>query len=440
MNTYAEEEAPPEIPENLPQHDMVAEQSVLGGMLLQNNVIDDVMGELMPPDFYQPKHELIARAIATVFQRNEVADPITVADELRRTEKLARAGGDVYLHQLTSIVPTAANAGYYARVVHELAVKRRLVSVGQRIQGMGNASEGDVAEMVERANVELASVVSGRRKTVRPMGESFLELIEDLDTKPEFLPSPWESLNKLIGGFAPGGFYVIAARPGAGKSIAALQCAAVLAHYGMVAFSSLEMTERELQKRLIAQFGPVHMGDLRNHTLSEDQWLRLREATVRVKEAPIFVDEDAGATMASIRAHARAVGRKGKLSAIIIDYLQLVSGEGRERREIVDELSRQAKQLAKDMNVPVIAAAQLKRAGARKGLPGLEDLREAGGIEQNADVVLLLDRDPERKPDDLTVVVGKNRHGNVGKFTLQWQGQFARLRDKTWSPPMLFEE
>lgn len=432
-------DAPPAEPEDEPRWDLIAEQSVLGGMMLSARAIDDVMETLRPGDFYDPKHELIVLAIAAVRNRNEPVDPITVGEELRRSHKLERAGGAHYLHKLTSITPTAANAGFYAATVQQMAVKRRLVAAGTRIQQMGYASEGEVDDLVEAARSELESVSTGRRRVLHTIGETFMEMVDALDSKPEFLPTPWRSLDRLIGGFAPGALYVVAARPGSGKSLAVLQCAAQLAHAGMVAFSSLEMTERELQMRLVAQYGPVHMTALRNHSLSEDQWKRVVEAKAAVQDAPIFVDEDAGASMVSIRAHARAVSRKGKLTGIIIDYLQLVAGEGKDRREIVDELSRQAKHLAKDMNVPVIAAAQLKRAGARKGLPGLDDLREAGGIEQNADVVLLLDRD-EKRPHELTVVVAKNRQGDAGKFTLQWQAQFARLQDKVWSPTALFDE
>lgn len=423
----------------LPQHDLIAEQSVLGGMLLSVRAVDDVIDALQPADFYQPKHELIARAIGTVHGRGEPVDPITVSEELRRTEKLSRAGGAAYLHELTSIVPTAANAGFYAATVRELAGKRRMVAAGIRIQGMGNASEGVVDDLVERARVELDKVTSGRRRGLKPMGASFDQLFTELDSEPEFLPSPWEALNKIIGGFARGNLYIIAARPGGGKSVALLQAAATLAHKGLVAFSSLEMTELELQKRLLAQFGDVHMTSLRNHTLSSEEWERLAKARVAVQEAPIYVDENSGAAMADIRAHARAVGRKGHLAGVAIDYLQLIKGDGRDRREVVDALSRQAKQLAKDLRVPVIAAAQLKRAGSRKGLPTMDDLRESGGLEQDADVVLLLDRDRERRPDEVAVVVAKNRHGDVGRFTLRWQAQFARLRDRAWSPTALFE-
>lgn len=442
---YTDADAPPAEDDMhvAPQHDVLAEQSVLGGMMLSAAAIVDVVDEIRPGDFYLPKHELIARAIGALAGRGEPVDAITVTDELRRTEQLTKAGGAAYLHELTAIVPTASNAGFYASTVRELAGKRRMVAAGIRIQAMGNSSEGAVDDMMDRARQELDSVPTGQRRGLAPMGESFGDLFDELASKPTYLPTPWEALNKIIGGFAPECLYVIAARPGGGKSIALLQCAAKLAHHGMVSFSSLEMSKRELQKRLLAQYGEVHLEALRTHSLSDDDWLRLAGARQAVQAAPIFVHEEGGATMAAIRAHAKAVARKGPLGGVAIDYLQLIAAEkkesSRDRREVVDGLSRQSKQLAKELGVPVLAAAQLKRAGSRKGLPTMEDLREAGGIEQDADVVILLHRD-EKRPHHVDVIVAKNRHGEIGRFRLMWQGQYARLRDRPWSPVALYED
>lgn len=444
MTDPRDEDAPPpdESPAAEPQYNMLAEQSVLGGMMLSTSAVEDVIDVMLPSDFYQPKHEIIALAIGNLHGRNEPTDVIAVTSELARTEKLTRAGGAAYLHELTSLVPTASNAGYYADIVKELAVKRRLVATGLRITAMGNASEGDVEQLVDRARTEIESVLTGKRRSLRMIGDSFTVLVDQLAEKPTYAPSPWESLDKLIGGLAPGALYVLAARPGAGKSIAALNIAAHMAHQGMVSFSSLEMTEMELQKRLLAQFGPVHMTQLRNHTLSDDDWKRVAEAKARVQGAPIFVDETAGVTVAHIRSHAKSVGRRGKLAAVVVDYLQLVKGDGQSRQEIVGTVARHLKDLAKDLDVPVIAAAQAKRAGERRGartLPGLDDLRESGDIENAADVVILMDRDKEKAPGDLKMIIAKNRHGELGQFTLQWQAQFARLRDKKWTPSGLFD-
>lgn len=441
MNTVEEDVPPPDVPSDEPQYDLLAEQSVLGAMMLSRNAIDDVMEVMVPADFYQGKHELIGKTIAALVMKNDPVDVIAVTDALARTGELSRAGGAPYLHELTTAVPTASNAGYYAEIVKKLAVKRRLVAAGIRIQGMGNASEGDVDELVENARQELDAVVVSKRSKLRMIGHSFADLVESLDSKPTYLSTPWESLDRLIGGVAPGELMVIAARPGSGKSIATLQMAAHLAHTGMVALSSLEMTEEALQLRLLAQFGPVHMTVLRKHSLSGDDWVRVAEAKSRVQDAPIFVDDTPGATLAHIRGHVRAVARRGRLAAVFVDYLQLVHGEGQSRQEVVSGVAEGLKALAKDLRVPVIAAAQLKRAGMGRGrqLPTLDDLRESGGIENAADVVLLFDRNKEKSPQDLTVIVAKNRSGEQGKFTLQWQAEYARLRDKAWSPTALFD-
>jgi len=435
---YTDHDAPPEEPKDEPRWDLVTEQSVLGAMLISKTAVDDVMDELRPGDFYDPRHELIARAIGALVSKNMPVDPLTVVEELRATEKLRQAGDAHYIHYVHGVPPTAANAGYYAQTVKSLAVKRRLTQAGMRIQAMGSASEGEVEELVDQARSEVEGILVGKRRQLHPVGDTLLELVEELNTKPTFTPSPWESLDKLIGGFAPGNLIVFAARPGSGKSIAALQVAAGMAHYGMVAFCSLEMTEKELQKRLLAQYGPVHMTALRNHSLNEDDWKRVAEAKTRVQGAPIFIDDEAGVTLAHIRSHARSVQRRGKLVMIVVDYLQLVKAEGNSRQEEVAEVAQGLKNLAKDFQVPVLAAAQLRRAGDQRGpkrLPTLDDLRESGAIEQAADVVVLMDRpDKEKKPNDLVMVVGKNRHGDAGKFTLAWEAQFARLRDRSWNP------
>jgi replicative DNA helicase len=440
---YTDHDAPAEdgtAPE--PRWDLLTEQSAIGGMLLDPRVIDDVMDELVPSDFYHPKHELIAKTIGSLHRKNLPTDVIAVTDELTNAGELRRAGGADYLHLLTGIVPTAANAGYYARLIKKLAVRRRLVEVGMSITSFGYASEGDSEELIEKARVLLDSVVAGQRVIVRPIGETFEELITALDTDPVYVPSPWESLDRLIGGFAPGALYVFAARPGAGKSIAALQIAASLARTGMVAVSSLEMTELELQTRLVAQFGPVHMTALRNHQLSNDDWKRVAEARSRVQGAPIFIDDTAGVTVAHIRSHARAVQRHGNLAGVIVDYLQLVDGEGQSRQEVVGGVAKALKHLAKDLGVPVIAAAQAKRSPKNRGaraMPDMDDLRESGDIENNADVIVFLDRDKEKTPDDVTMVVAKNRHGKLGQFRLRWQAEYARFLDRKWTPTALID-
>lgn len=416
---------------------MLAEQSALGAMLISRDAVEDVMAVAQPEHFYVPKHELIARAIGTLVSQGHPVDAITVGDELQRTGVLSKAGGASYLHELASVPTTTTNAGYHAELVKNAARRRTLIEVGMRLVNRGYASEGTVDELEDSARRELEAATARAGRLVRPVGESFRSIIDSLESKPEFLSTPWASIDKLIGGFAPGSLNVVAARPGQGKTIALLQAAAKLARSGMVAFCSLEMTEQELGVRLISQFGEVPMQSLRNHTLTQMEWRRVAEAVSAARAAPIFINDAGAQTLSSIRQHARAVARRGKLTGIAVDYLQLVHGEGPDRRVVVDATSRGLKQIAKDFNVPVIAAAQLNRPPQSRGAivePTLSSLREAGGIEQDADVVILLHRDAEKRPRDIKFIVAKNRHGELGSVKLDWQAHFARFLDKRWSP------
>jgi replicative DNA helicase len=771
-----------------PPHDLLAEQYTLGAMMLSKAAIDDVLEVVQGRDFYIPKHEVVFDAMTALVAAGDPVDVITVADALTKTGLLQRAGGAEYLHTLTGIPSTTANAGYHAEIVSKNAILRRLVEAGTRVVQMGYASEGEPIDLVANAQAELDEVLSARRHTARPIGATIDATFTSLETPATYIPTPWASIDKMIGGFAPGSLYVVAARPGEGKAldlnteiptptgwttmgelqvgdwvlgrdgnparvtaatevqhdrecfevelsdhttviadadhrwltdtrasrlgrelgdqvrttreilatlrvgteervnhsiaVAApvdlpdadlpidpyvfgywlgdgtsrtsvlsvgaqdleyvrgmltergfhidtkvdqsafrirfstspighdstkdsatkrlrllgviggkhipeiylrasrrqreellagmldsdgtvnapgnveyvttsariqegfaelvaslgiqlrqttkivagrdearsiarvskftpdrqvfrmprkavrlnltprptnlhryivdirpvpsrpvrcitvaspdhtylvtrsfvpthntnwvLQAATSLARVGVVAFSSLEMQESELHVRLFSQFGDVSMTSLRRHSLIEDEWIRTARALKSLRDAPIFIDESEQATVASVAAHARAVGRKGQLAGIVVDYLQLLDGEGQDRRVVVDKIAQSLKQLAKRLHVPVIAAAQLSRGergrGKERPLPTLRDLREAGGIEQAADVVLLLHRDAERRPHALRVIAAKNRHGTTGVVTLHWAGEFSRMEDRRWSPTTLYDD
>ncbi len=431
---YGDEDAPDEGPpgREVPWS-LIAEQSALGAMLLSRDAVEDVMAAVQPDHFYLPKHELIARAIGALVGKNHPVDVITVGDALQEAGALSKVGGAAYLHELAGIPTTTTNA----ELVKNAARRRTLIEVGTRLVNRGFASEGTVDELEDSARRELEAATSHAGRSVRRVGEAFRSIIDSLEAKPEFYPTPWGSIDRLIGGFAPGSLNVVAARPGQGKTIALLQIAAKLARSGMVAFNSLEMTEQELGVRLISHFGEVHMQSLRNHTLTQIEWKRVAEAVHAAGEAPIFINDAGAQTLSSIRQHARAVARRGKLTGIAVDYLQLVHGEGPDRRVVVDATSRGLKQIAKDFNVPVIAAAQLSRPQQSRGgpvEPTLASLREAGGIEQDSDVVMLLHRDADKRPHDIKFIVAKNRHGELGSVKLDWQAHFARFLDKRWSP------
>lgn len=421
-----------------------AERACLGGMLLSRDVVDEVIREVAPHDFYQPKHELIFRAIVALAHGGKPTDVIAVTRQLQEDGEIDRAGGVAYLHELAGDVLTASNAAYHASLVRECAVLRRLTDAGLRITGMGQSTEGNLDELINRARAELDKVDSIRRRGLRSIGDGLPALADSLEASPSYLPTPYESLDRIIGGFAPGSLYIVAARPGEGKSIALLQMALKLAHHGMVAFSSLEMTEAELQLRMVAQYGEVHMSALRNHQLSVQDWHRFADARKLVAGAPVFVDETPAVTIGEIRSHIAAVKRRGPLAGVCVDYLQLVRGTGADRRLQVEAVSAALKQMAKDFHVPVIAAAQLRRpervrGNAPRPLPTLADLRESGSIEQDADVVILHHRDV-KQPHVLKVIVAKNRHGETKSVDLAWEGHYSRLRDKVWSPTSVLDE
>lgn len=427
----------PQIP-----HDVFAEQSVLGAMMLHRDAIDDVMEAMRPSDLYLPKHEVIAVAIVRMAVAGKPVDVLTVTDELEASGEILRAGGSEYLHTLTSIPTTWANAGFYAERVARLAVRRGLLLASAEIRQSAESREGDVDDLLEKARAAIDRAASGQHRVLRAVHETMRDVIEDLDREPRFYRTPWHDLDEKIGGFEPGALYVIGARPGSGKTNMVLQCATALARAGQVAFSSLEMTEGQLQQRLLAQHGDVNIGAIRAHRIGQGDWDGIARANSFLQGAPIYIDDRASATIADIRAHARSVSRRGTLTGVCVDYLQLIrSGEAtgrRSRTEVVDQIAQDLHELAKDFEVPVIAAAQLKRAPQQRGrkrvLPTLEDLREAGGIEQAADAVLLLDRDPENKRSEIDVVVAKNRQGEQARFRLRWRGGFARMDDIPWTP------
>ncbi|PZE89959.1 replicative DNA helicase [Curtobacterium sp. MCBD17_008] len=422
--------------DDVQQFDQVAEQTVVGAMLLDRDAIWKALDVLTPADFYHPKHEHIARAAAALAERDEPSDTIAVINELEQQGLIKNVGGDAYLFQLTSMVATTANVGYHADIVRQKAIRRRLQQAGLRISQMGAATEGDPLKLVDEAQQTLELVAKNTRVEVHPVSDTIDATIARLSEKPEFMSTGFESLDKLIGGLAGGNLVVIGARPGEGKTIFGMNLATMLARRGMVVYVSLEMSEDELQLRLIAQFGEVHMKSLRNHSLNDEQRKRVSIARQKMQGAPIFID-DSSTTLAEMRAFIRSVSRRGQLAGVVVDYLQLMEGatEKQSRQEFVAGVSRSLKQLAKQLHVPVIALSQLNRSpeGRKTRTPLISDLRESGAIEQDADVVLLLSYD-RKTPADLTVAVAKNRHGENGEVSLIWQGQFARLRDRGWSP------
>lgn len=414
-----------------------AEISVIGAALLSRRALDEILPMLQPADFEDWRDETIWRAISNLANGGLAVDVITVSDELLKMGELERIGGAHILHQRTSEVPTASNAGYYAEIVLADAMRRRLKESAIAIAQIASG-EGSIEEQGERARGIIDQATKRGVRDAISIGDGVDEVLAELAEAPRYHPTPWKRLNDLISGWMPGGLYVVGARPGSGKTIMGLQAGERLTKDGAVAFSSLEMSSGDLTKRLFAMRGGIHMTSLSRNSLSPAAWDTVAQLRPEIARMPLFIDDRSHVTVAQIRAHARSVARRhGHLSAVVVDYLQLISGPAgnRPRHEVVGEISRSLKILARELDCPVIALCQLNRNSEGGGRPTLADLRESGTIEQDADVVILLQRekDPDDNPtDELRVIVAKNRQGRTGDFPMVWEGEFARLSTAGW--------
>jgi len=422
-----------------------AEASVLGAAMLAKTAAEIAVETLVASDFYVPKHEVIFEAIRGLLTRLEPVDPITVSDELQRRGDLARIGGPMLLHQLAGEVPTAANVNYYAEIVKDRAIARRLMAAGVRIVEASAGAVSDVDALVESARAEVDSVSPRVNRTLGWVGDDLAGLWTELaGGLVQVEPTGWGVLDNFIGGFRPGDLYVLGARPGIGKSVVALNVAAALAARGItVGFASLEMSAGELEKRLLSAESSVHLASVLDSRISASEWERLDVARERIASMRLSFF-DGAASLAQVMSYARTLHREGGLGLLVVDYLQLLGGSGKaENRQLeVSEFSRSLKLLARELQIPVLALSQLSRKSTERkgGEPMISDLRESGSLEQDASVVLLLHRNEEHASSKLKVIVAKNRHGRSGEVTLQWEGRFARAVEMPWSPTALLNE
>jgi len=427
--------------------DMLAEQCTLGGMLLSQEAIADVFDAVRGPDFYAPKHEIIYSAILELFNRGEPTDVITVTDQLSKTGELVRAGGADYLHTLTSIVPTAANAAFYADIVQEKATLRRLIEVGTKIAQMGYTAQGDITELVNQAQSDVYAVSKAGA------GEDYVPLFDSIDAAVELMenaqkrggemvgvPTGFQKLDEMTHGLHPGQLIILAARPAVGKSTLALDIArhASIKHNKPVIFFSLEMGRAEIAMRLLSAESRIYLQAMRKGNLSDNDWSRIASVRGEINSAPLYIDDSPNMTLVEIRAKCRRLAKRVGLEMIVIDYIQLMtSGKKVEsRQQEVSEFSRALKLLAKELGVPVIAISQLNRNSERSEnkKPELSHLRESGSLEQDADVVVLLHRDDiakkEEERDGLAeLIVAKQRNGPTGPVMVNFLGQFSKFED-----------
>ncbi|MFO6452303.1 MULTISPECIES: replicative DNA helicase [unclassified Aeromicrobium] len=432
---------------------MAAEQSVLGAMLLSKNAIDPATDLLESRDFYRPAHELIFDVITDLSGRGEPADAITVAAELTRRGEIGRIGGAAYLHDLVQGVPIAANVDYYAEIVHEKAVLRRLVEVGQQVAQLGQAGTGEIQDIVDRAQkavLDVDGTKSGEDYNVlSDLMSSTIDELEELETRSgevHGVMSGFPDLDRLTTGFKPGQMIVVAARPGVGKSTLGLDFVRNASiRQGMTsAIFSLEMTGSEIAMRLLSAEAKVAIHHMRAGSMSSRDWDAIGRAMAMVQAAPIVIDDSPNMTMPEIRSKARRIKKQHGLDFVVLDYLQLMtSGKKVENRQVeVSEFSRQIKLLAKELGVPVVAISQLNRGSEQRTdkTPQISDLRESGSIEQDADIVLLLNRPDahgageSERPGEADIIVAKNRSGPVNKVAVSFQGHYSRFTPMAREP------
>ncbi|CAB4851690.1 unannotated protein [freshwater metagenome] len=434
-------------PDRTPPQDIAAEQSVIGAMLLSKDAIADVVESLREGDFYRPAHQLIYAAILDLYGRGEPADAVTVSAELSRIGELGRVGGAPYLHTLVASVPTAANAGYYARIVSERAILRRLVEAGTRIVQMGYAGDGDVDMIVDRAQAAVYDLTDQRTsEDYLSLAEIMPGTLEEIDAIASRggvmagVPTGFADLDTLTNGFHPGQMIIIAARPAIGKSTVGLDLArsASIRHGLTSAIFSLEMSRNEIAMRLLSAEASIALNHLRAGTMSDADWQKLARKMSAVSEAPLFIDDSPNMTMMEIRAKCRRLKQRHDLRLVVIDYLQLMSSGKKveSRQQEVSEFSRSLKLLAKELQVPVVAISQLNRGPEMRTdkRPMMSDLRESGSLEQDADMVILLHREDayERespRAGEADFIVAKHRNGPTSTITVAFQGHYSRFVD-----------
>jgi replicative DNA helicase len=438
----------------VPPHSAEAEQSVLGGLLLENGAADRIADILGASDFYSDAHRVLFDAIMSLIADNKPADVITVAEVLSSLRKLDYVGGMAYLGALVENVPTAANIRRYAEIVRERAILRRLAAAGGEIADTAyNPLGRSVREVLDEAETKVFEIAEhGARgqqgfQELQPLLAQAVERIEllfkrDNPSDVTGVPTGFTDLDHLTSGLQEGDLIVIAGRPSMGKTALALNIGEHIALSARlpVAVFSMEMGAMQLAMRLIGSVGRLDQHKVRTGQLLPDDWERLSDALGRLSDAAIHVDETPALNALELRARARRLARQygGKLGAIIVDYLQLMQavGEGENRATEISEISRSLKALAKELKVPVIALSQLNRSLEQRPnkRPIMSDLRESGAIEQDSDVILFIYRDEVYNEDSqdkgvAEIIVGKQRNGPIGTVRLAFLGQYTRFEN-----------
>src|ERR671917_229415 len=436
----------------VPPHDLDAEKAVIGAMLVSETAVAAVAERLSPEDFYSEVHRIIYGAMTRLYSRGEPIDQLTLTNELRSVGEFEKVGGRAYVFQIVESVPTAANAARYADIVRGKALLRDIIDVGSRITEDAFRQPEDVGEALDAAE-QLVYGVSNRtlREHLAPVSElapGALEMIQRLyeaEGEVTGVETGFDDLDRLTTGFHNSDLIILAARPAMGKTALALN--AIWHAAGVkglpVAIFSLEMSKEQLVQRLISQVTRIRTQDLRSGNVGAEDWPKLVRGVAEVARAPVWIDDTAGITLMEMRAKVRRLASRlnardeTPLSLVVVDYLQLMIGQrarAENRQQEIAEISRGLKVLARDLNIPVVAVAQLSRAVEQRHdkRPLLSDLRDSGSIEQDADMVMFLYRDEYYNPDSddkgiAEIIIGKHRNGPTGKVQLAWLEQYTKF-------------
>jgi replicative DNA helicase len=427
----------------LPPQNIEAEQSILGGILIENDAINTVVEFLEAGDFYREAHQKIFQCMITLSEKNEPLDLITLTNELKKTKELESIGGASYLASLVESVPTAANIAYYAKIVKEKSILRKLISTATEIVTQSYHEGKDLEDFLDDAEQAIFRISEHRVKPAFYPIKEIVKVIERLYEKKELItgiPSGFKDLDRKTAGFQNADLIIVAGRPSMGKTALCLNIAqhASITSKIPTAMFSLEMSKEQLAIRMLCSEARVDSSRLRSGFLSESDWPKLTMAAGALSDAPIFIDDTPAISVLELRAKARRLKADRGLGLVIVDYLQLMRGRsGMERREQeISEISRSLKALAKELDIPVLAISQLSRkAEDRPGRqPQLSDLRESGAIEQDADVIIFIYRDEVYNPDSdrkgtAEVIIGKQRNGPTGKVDLSFISEFTTFKD-----------
>jgi replicative DNA helicase len=432
--------------DRLPPHNLEAEQSVLGSLLIDRDAIIKVASLIKPDDFFHGANGTIYSAILDLYNRREPTDFLTLSDELARKERLDQVGGIAYLSSLLNAVPTAVHVEYYGKIVERTSTLRRLIDAGAQIVGIGYRDGIDTAEALDLAQRAVLDITQGRAnrdfQSIAEVLEQFFDRIDYLQQhrgESVGVPTGFTDLDQLTGGLQKSDLIIIGARPSVGKTAFALGLAygAAVTHGRTVGLFALEMSAEQLVQRLLSTETGVDAHRLRLGQIDDNEWDRVSRAFGRLAEAKVFIDDSAALNVMEVRTKARRLQAEHGLDLLVIDYLQLLSARRSENRvQEISEISRGLKGLARELNIPVVALSQLSRGIETRAdhRPMLSDLRESGSIEQDADIVMFLYRDEVYDPNSerkgiAEIIVAKHRNGPVGNVNLRFFTQTGRFAD-----------